>query len=65
VGLCARAGPCAGGPRRHPPSLKPPNAILELSDATFAEVFGDIYDDGDGGHKESMFRPGDEYGKGL
>ena len=33
-------------PRRHPPSLKSPNAILELSDANFAEVFGVILTDG-------------------
>ena len=52
------------GPRRHPPSLKSPNAILELSDAKFAEVFGVISTDG--GHQESMFSPSrDEYGKGL
>jgi len=42
VGLCARAGACGGGPRRHPPSLKSPNAKLELSDANFAAVFGVI-----------------------
>ena len=30
------------GARRHPPSLKPPNAILELSDAKFARIFGVI-----------------------
>ena len=36
-----------------------PNAILELSDAKFARIFGVIYDDGDGGqHEESiMFSP--------
>ena len=42
VGLCARAGACEGGPRRHPPSLKSPNAKLELSDAIFARIFGVI-----------------------
>ena len=52
------------GPRRHPPSLKSPNAILELSDANFARIFGVISTDG--GHEESMFSPSrDEYGKGL
>ena len=64
AGLCARAGACEHGARRHPPSLKSPNAILELSDAKFAEVFGVILTDG--GHEESMFSPSrDEYGKGL
>ena len=43
--ICARAGACEGGLRRHPPSLKSPNAILELSDANFAEVFGVTYFD--------------------
>ena len=33
-----------------------PNAILELSDAKFARIFGVIYDDG-GQHEESMFSP--------
>ena len=35
MGLCARAGACEIGLRRHPPSRKSPNAILELSDAKF------------------------------
>jgi hypothetical protein len=67
VGLCARAGACGNGFRRHPPSLKSPNAKLELSDANFARIFGVIFTDGvDGGHEESMFSPSrDEYGKGL
>ena len=57
AGLCARAGACEGGPRRHPPSLKSPNAILELSDAKFAGLFGVISTDGL--EKESIFpRPG-------
>ena len=55
MGLCARAGACEGGPRRHPPSLKSPNAILELSDAKFARIFGVILTDGL--EKESMFSP--------
>ena len=42
MGHCARAGACGGGRRRHPPSLKSPNAILELSDANFARMFGVI-----------------------
>ncbi len=42
VGLCARAGACGPEARRHPPSLKSPNAILELSDANFAGIFGVI-----------------------
>jgi hypothetical protein len=61
AGLCARAGACGGGRRRHPPSLKSPNAILELSDAKFAGIFGVISTGG--GHEESMFSPSrDEYG---
>jgi hypothetical protein len=69
VGLCARAGAFEGGPRRYPPSLKSPNAILELSDACFAWIFGP---DDDGlalglridMKRESMFSPSrDEYGK--
>jgi hypothetical protein len=41
-----------------------PNAILELSDANFAAVFGVISTGR--GHEESMFSPArDEYGKGL
>ena len=64
MGLCARAGACEGGPRRHPPSLKSPNAILEFSDVNFAGDFGVISTDG--GHEVSMFSPSrDEYGKGL
>ena len=55
AGLCARAGACGRGVRRHPPSLKSPNAILELSDANFARIFGVILTDGL--EKESMFSP--------
>ena len=57
AGLCARAGACEGGPRRHPPSLKSPNAILELSDAKFAEVFGVILTDGSRGTETSHESP--------
>ena len=67
MGLCARAGACGNRFRRHPPSLKSPNAILELSDACFAWIFGPD-DDGLGLRidmkRESMFSPSrDEYGK--
>ena len=71
MGLCARAGACEGGLRTHPPSLKSPNAILELSDANFAGVFGVISTGGvrsdmKPAPEESMFSPSrDEYGKGL
>ena len=57
AGLCARAGACGRGVRRHPPSLKSPNAILELSDAKFAGVFGVILTDGSRGTETSHESP--------
>ena len=57
AGLCARAGACGRGVRRHPPSLKSPNAILELSDAKFAEVFGVILTDGSRGTETTHVSP--------
>ena len=57
AGLCARAGACGGGPRRHPPSLKSPNAILELSDAKFAWIFGVISTDESRGTETSHVSP--------
>jgi hypothetical protein len=42
-------------PRRHRRERKAPRAILELSDANFARIFGVILTDGL--EKESMFSP--------
>ena len=57
AGLCARAGACGRGVRRHPPSLKSPNAILELSDAKFAWIFGVILTDESRGTETSHVSP--------
>ena len=51
------AAAAAGTRRRHPPSLKSPNAILELSDAKFAWIFGVILTDESRGTETSHVSP--------